>query len=252
MADTQDWDERVDRLVEALRQFRARNVFNQWDEADSALDCNNAPKIRRNNLREYLKMRLEPRYVFIGEAPSWKGTRFSGTPMTSERILLRKHRPLRAINVIPCVQGRRTSKINGTYANCDPTNSLAELSATNVWETSLDCHLSATDFVLWNAMPWHPHNNGTTLSNRESGKFTCEEIEAGRCFLHRVNSELYPLALWIAFSKYATLELLKAKRRAVSHPSQRRGTFSSKLKQLICYHATSSHEDKNTLVMSRS
>lgn len=251
MTDTQDWDERVDQFVEELRSFRASNIFNQWNQADSAFDCNNAPEIRRNNLRDYLKLRPDPRYVFIGEAPSWRGTRFSGIPMTSERILLRKHRSLRAINVIPCAQGRRTSKTDGDYPNCNPTNGLAESSATKVWKAIRDHDLSATDFVLWNAMPWHPHKNGTALSNRQSGKFTREEIEAGRRFLHWVLHELYPSASSVALGSFAARELLKAEDRAVSHPAERRGNFGDEFSRLLSSNAEQHREDDITSAMNR-
>ena len=83
-----NWQERVNGLVEELRCFRAGNLFNQWDEIDPNWDCENAAEFRRDNLKAYLLARPRPQYVFISEAPSWRGARFSGIPMTSERILM--------------------------------------------------------------------------------------------------------------------------------------------------------------------
>ena len=252
MTETQDWDARVSYLVETLRRFRAHNVFNQWDETDPDFDCNDAPKIRRDNLREYLRTRPHPRYVFIGEAPSWRGTRFSGIPMTSERILLRKQPSLQSTEVIPGAQGRRTSRINGNYPKCNLIDGLAESSATRVWEASRDCRLSATDFVLWNAMPWHPRKeNGTALSNRDSGKFTCEEIEAGRHFLHCMLRDLYPSACSVALGDFGARELLMAENRAVPHPAERRGNFRGKLHRTLSSHAARHREDDITSAMNR-
>ena len=252
MTNTLNWDEQVGELVEALRRFRAPNVFNQWDETDPDFDCDGAPAIRRNNLREYLRARPRPRYVFIGEAPSWQGTRFSGIPMTSERILLRKHPSLRSIEVIPGARGRRTSRTDVDYrCRYKMADGFPERSATRVWETIRDRHLGATDFVLWNAMPWHPHKNGTALSNRDSGKFTCEEMEAGRRFLCRVLHELYPSAHSIALGSYGARELLKAEGRAVPHPAERRGNFRGELSHMLSSDAARHSEDAITSAMNR-
>lgn len=252
MTNTRDWDERVDRLLEALRDFRASSVFNQWDEPPSAFDCDDAPAIRRNNLREYLRARPRPRYLFIGEAPSWRGTRFSGIPMTSERILLRRHPSLRSIEVIPGAPGRRTSRTDANYPpHCNPADGLAESSATRLWETVRDCHLLPTDFVLWNAMPWHPLKNGTALSNRDSARFTCEEMEAARHFLRWVLHDLYPSVPSVALGNYGARELLKAECRAVSHPVERRGHFRDELSRMLSSGAARHREDGITSAMNR-
>lgn len=229
MPDVPDWQERVSRLVEALRSFRASNVFNQWDESAEPFDCENAAALRRSNLRAYLMARPRPRYVFIGEAPSWRGTRFSGIPMTSERILLGGFPARSASIVIPGAMGRRTSRSDANFPGCNPTNGLAEVAARRVWDTALAHGLAATDFVLWNAMPWHPHEEGKLLSNRASRKFTLEEREAGREFLREVLQGLYPSARPVALGKYGADQLLKAERRAVPHPADRRGAFDSEL-----------------------
>lgn len=252
MPDAGDWNERVNRLVEALRRFRADRVFNQWDETDPDFDCTDASEIRRNNLRKYLLARPQPRYVFVGEAPSWRGTRFSGIPMTSERILLGLRAQPRPCDVIPDATGRRTSKSDAAYPKkCNPTDGLAERTATTVWKATGDCGLSPMDFVLWNALPWHPHEYGTVLSNRKSRKFTPKERQAGELFLSRVLRELYPSALPIAFGDYAACKIMEVECRAAPHPAERRGRFGSELRRLLSADASRQREDGITEAMDR-
>jgi len=251
MQDIRGWTEQVNQLVEALRDFQARNLFNQWEETAQDYDCVNAAAIRRSNLRAYLLARPRPRYVFIGEAPSWRGTRFSGIPMTSERILLGGH-PVRSANdVIPGATGRRTSRPEVNYPHCSPTKELAERSATKMWKAALAQDLAATDFVLWNAMPWHPHNEGSPCSNRANRNFTLEEEKAGRQFLTEVLRGLYPSARSVALGEYGARQLLKAEYRAVPHPSERRGAFERGLAGVLSVDAAGDGGDGITLAMNR-
>lgn len=242
---TRDWTEQVSQLVEALRRFRASNVFNQWEKTCRTFDCENAAAIRRNNLNAYLLARPCPQYVFVGEAPSWRGTRFSGIPMTSERILLGGP-PARSVDdVIPGATGQRTSRPENSFRG------LAEKSATRVWKTSLEHGLAATDFVLWNAMPWHPHKIDDPLSNRASKELTAEEREAGKEFLIEVLRDLYPSAHSVALGDYSARQLLKAECRAVPHPAARRGTFESELTGVLSSDAAQEGGDGITLAMNR-
>ena len=251
MPDVLNWQERVNRLVEGLRSFRASNVFNQWEESAQAFDCENAAAIRRSNLRAYLLARPRPRYVFIGEAPSWRGTRFSGIPMTSEQILLGGD-PVRSANdVIPGAAGRRTSRSDVIDLPCNSKDGLAEKSATNIWSTALAHGLAATDFVLWNAMPWHPHEERKLLSNRASRTFTSEEREAGRTFLTEVLQGLYPSARSVALGKYSAGQLLKAECRAVPHPADRRGAFESEFAKVLSSDTPRYGENAITSAMNR-
>ncbi|MDE0241963.1 MAG: hypothetical protein OXQ84_17520 [bacterium] len=105
--------------------------------------------------------------------------------------------------------------------------------------------------MLWNAMPWHPHKSGTVLSNRQSGTFTCEELEAGRHFLRWVLRELYPSASSIALGSFGARELLKTEHRAVSHPVERRGNFRHEFSQLLSSNAARHREDDIMSAMNR-
>ena len=250
MPDVMGWNERVSQLVEALRGFRASNVFNQWQQSDPDYDCENAAAIRRSNLCAYLLARPRPQYLFIGEAPSWRGTRFSGIPMTSERILLGGLPAQSACDVIPGATGRRTSRADAEFRGCNVTGGLAEKSATRMWKAAFVQGLAATDFVLWNAMPWHPHNEDSRRSNRVSRNFNVKEEEAGRRILTKLLQELYPSVRRVALGDYGARLLLKAECRAAPHPAERRGAFEAELARVLTSDAARRGGDGITLAIN--
>lgn len=68
-------------------------TFNPWRDEDPALDVEGAAPRRRANLRAYLDAFPEaPPVVLVGEAPSWRGCRFSGVAFTPP---VRARRPCR-------------------------------------------------------------------------------------------------------------------------------------------------------------
>lgn len=137
------------------------NVFNPWRDFDEANDFStDAPTLRAKHLRCYLEQRLKTtRLVLVAEAPSWRGAKFTGIAMTSERILLDEHPDVPASAVMLPI-GQRTSS-EKHFAR-----SLAEQTATIVWSKLLDRGFRSDEFVLWNAFPCHPHEAGNPRSNR--------------------------------------------------------------------------------------
>jgi uracil-DNA glycosylase len=84
----------------------------------------------RERLERYLEERAGTRWLLVGEAPGYRGTRMSGIPLTSERQL----------------------------TGAGP----AEATATIVHRVLAELGL-AEDVLLWNAVPTHP---GDERSNR--------------------------------------------------------------------------------------
>lgn len=75
-------EEKVDEFVEKLSKCDV--TFNKSVENMYATNENTV-----NNLKLYLKkmLKIKPKYLLVGEAPGYKGCRWSGIPFTSEEIL---------------------------------------------------------------------------------------------------------------------------------------------------------------------
>jgi hypothetical protein len=183
----------VEKFIRLLKKSPPGAVFNPWWQVDRENDIGqNAPGIRRKQLRSYLCERLgkDPLAV-IGEALGYRGGHFSGIPMTSERILLGKKKDdgIEPTQVFSSITPDRTSKPK----KCP--EGFSEPTATIVWSTLLKLGLSPEQFVLWNAFPWHSFdprlgilsNRTPTKSERSAGLpalkafldlFPCDEIVA--------------------------------------------------------------------------
>jgi len=124
-------------FVERLASTRIGSTFNQY--RGSGLRC--------KRLAEYLEGRADARFVLVGEAAGYRGTRVSGIPFTSER------------------------QLTGT----GPGEATATIVHTVLAELGLEPQV-----VLWNVVPTHP---GDATSNRRP---TRSEIVASRTFLDEV------------------------------------------------------------------
>ena len=112
---------------------------------------------RKNNLKLYLeKMKnLSPKVILIGEAPGFRGCRFTGIPFTSEYLL--------SNNLFFGNSGFETTKENDKPKK--------EKTATIMWEV-LD---SLNQYpLLWNSFPFHPHNQENPTENREPTTKECK------------------------------------------------------------------------------
>lgn len=130
-----------------LKGYRAPNVFNPWGQCCEN-DASQYSVVRRWSLLQ-THFECEARYLLIGEAPGYRGCRYSGIPFTSEAQLMRGE--------IPGV-GAMSRLTKG------PTPR-GEASATVVWRTLKNLGID-DQTVLWNAFPFHPHVEGVPLSNR--------------------------------------------------------------------------------------
>jgi len=153
-------------------------AVNPWREGDDPLAVEGAAAARRGNLAGYLAHFPAPGtgagpspIVLVGEAPSWRGCRFSGIAFTAESLLLDPDFPL---------DGRRTSAFRD--------RPLSEASATIVWGCLAE-HFPR--FLLWNALPLHPHQPGEPLSNRTPRRSEVAEYGAVLSgVLERVGAEV--------------------------------------------------------------
>jgi len=200
---------KIDDFLRLLKESPSGAVFNPWWEVDEQNDIGqNAPAIRRHQLRAYLGKRLgEAKLAVIGEAVGYRGGHFSGIPMTSERMLLRKQG-----HIMAGIKPRRTSK----PSVCP--NGFSEPTATIVWGALLKIGLKPDQFVLWNAFPWHSFDSRRgMLSNRIPNK---SEQLSGRPML-KAFLELFPCDQIIALGKIAAaqLELLGVNPQCVRHPA---------------------------------
>jgi len=199
----------LDNFVRLLKASPSGAVFNPWWQIDEENDIGRiAPSIRRQQLSAYVQERLgHVKLVVIGEALGYRGGHFSGIPMTSERMLLRKQQ-----NIVAGIKPRRTSK------PCVCPNGLSEPTATIVWGALLKIGVLPNEFVLWNAFPWHSYDSRRGfLSNRAPNKL---EQLSGRPVLEAL-LEVFPCERIVALGKIAAaqLEQLGVNAQCVRHPA---------------------------------
>jgi len=172
-------------------------IFNPYQEVDHDIDLSNAAHIRRNNIKCYFdSFPRKPAVLVLGEAPGWRGCRFSGVPFTSESQLIMETHPFR---------GSPSSKRVPPYS---------ESTATIFWETMREYH---PDFIAWNCVPFHPHCPRNRLSNRT---LSASEIRKYQPLLSQMIRALNPCKI-IAVGKQARRALSKSGYDSipVRHPS---------------------------------
>lgn len=153
--------------------------------------------MRRQNLEAYVQSFPErPRLLLVGEAPGWRGCRFSGVPFTSEAQLEGGELPF---------QGVKTSLSPKAHR---------EASATIFWEVLRPLH---AHFFVWNALPLHLHHPGRQLSNRPPSR---REIRWAAPMLRELLGLLQPQTVLAAgISASSALDLAGIKHLKVRHPA---------------------------------
>jgi len=172
--------------------------FNQYNDNIPDLDLPGAEKIRRINLRKYLESHpKKPKVLLVGEAPGYRGCRFSGVPFTSEAQLCSGKLPF---------TGERTNCKNTLWK---------ENTATIFWKVMTRYH---PKFIAWNCFPFHPHSYDNRLTNRHPRK---REIHRYSKTLNDMISLLEPKVI-IAVGKKAeeTLHNLNYDPIYVRHPAR--------------------------------
>ena len=204
----------IEKFLRRLQKSPSGAVFNPWWQVDKENDITpKAPRLRREQLRAYLCDRLgKSRLAIIGEALGYRGGHFSGIPMTSERLLLRRKTGIAPERILLGITPQRTSKPQ----KCP--DGFSEPTATIVWSTLLRLELSPQEFVLWNAFPWHSfHPHRGMLSNRTP---TNSEQSAGIPVL-KAFLDLFPCHEVVALGRIAAAQLkdLHVSARYVRHPT---------------------------------
>jgi uracil-DNA glycosylase len=159
---------------------------------------------RRHNLRHYLRQmqQFQPTMLLVGEAPGYRGCRLTGVPFTSPAILA----------------GELSAAFLGTNEwQCvdEWPHIQREASATIVWDVLAGVRPYP---LLWNALPFHPHQPGQPQSNRTPKK---SELAWGRPFLNQL-LQIFPIQTIVAVGNKAEQaltdwEIIHTKVRHPSH-----------------------------------
>ena len=159
-------------FVERVAERSFGTTFCMFRDADPALECREAPAIRRANATAYLNARAAcSPLLLVGEAMGYAGGRFTGIAFTAERTLMGWGEPYEPTSV--------------------RSEGWAEQSGTIV-HGALAAHGLHDSTVLWNVVPAHPHRPGEPLSNRTP---TVGELRAGAEVLGELIERLRPRAI---------------------------------------------------------
>lgn len=153
-------------FVNALSEFKQKNVFNPYVDVCPIHDLAKAAEIRRQNLSSYLSAveSMGVDTIWMGRDLGYRGGRRTGLALTDEHHL---------------------SEMAQLYPGCNPrqatrSGALAERTAAEIW-AAIRSVKSAP--LLWNVFPFHPHDPDNPFSNR---RFTNHELHKAEEF----NNEL--------------------------------------------------------------
>lgn len=189
----------ADRLVATLPHGQD-GLYNPYTDHCIHDGPENTPRARLQRLRNHLDCR--PRLILVGEAPGYRGCRYSGVAFTSEGLLLDGE--------IPRIDPPRHRLTERHLPWREP-------SATIIWRT-LKALSIQDDTVLWNAVQMHPHRRGEPWSNRTP---TVGELALGVPALQMLQ-RAFPEAVFVPIGKKAHGLLLKTGIRSaayVRHPA---------------------------------
>ena len=253
------FEENVEEFINTLQGFKKMdNVFIPWQDYDESHDFDeSSPQKRCCNLCKYLKKREDAKYILIAEAPGYQGCHFSGIPMTSERLILDAKNNTYGLKGLKRTSdcSRQNNKLvnakiytpkyvdGRNIAKTVIKNGFTEPTATIVWKQMVDVlRVSPTNFVLWNAFPFHPYNENKILSNR---KPSLNEISKTFEIIENF-VKLFPNAYYISVGEVSkeTMQEIKTKQpkikykedvqHSVVHPSYGNANkFREQIKKII-------------------
>lgn len=198
------WNILESRLFDQASQPGGRQpAFNLYRDEEPSFDQAGAAARRRQNLGNYLEsLPASPEFLLIGEAPGWRGCRFSGVPFTSEAQFTQSEVDLPFTGQVTSLMAR-------------DQRPLAEISATVFWRVLRPWW---GRFLAWNCVPVHLHQPGAPCSNRRPAS---GELLTWQAFLIEVITALQPTPILVAIGKSAAYALALSGQPCLSvrHPA---------------------------------
>ena len=187
-------------FVETLADLSFTDAFNPYSDACDDFDQDDAPAIRRKNLKLVLDAAIERKVdsIWIARDLGYRGGRRTGLALTDEAHLT-DHSVL--YGDLPLVRSTKGP-------------ALTERTASVIWQT---LNRIQRPVFLWNVFPLHPHERGDPQSNR---CHTRTERNACRPLLNWLLDVLDPRIV-VAVGRDAQLALadLGIEAMQVRHPS---------------------------------
>lgn len=228
------WELLEDEIFTVPSQLDGRHPYlNLYRDSLPGIEHPQAACIRRQNLEAYLEhFTHKPATLILGEAPGWRGCRFSGVPFTSEAQLTSEELPFFGKSTSRLMVGKASEGKTDQRASIN-TASCREASATIFWR---ELTSYSQQFLVWNVFPFHSHNPGEPQSNRKPGWV---ETQSHLSCLQQLISYLEPERI-LAVGNFAQ-QVLKRQTipcLAVRHPSH--GGAHLFKEQVLAYFAQSS------------
>ena len=185
----------METFIQLLKEVSIDGLFNPFTDVCPHHDKPDAPEIRTNNLREYLKVADVTTSCILGEAGGYNGYRITGIPFTD----------ILSLDLLSETFGI------GKLGVATKSGSDKERSATFVWR--IIPRLKNPPFI-WNMNPMHPFNpkEGDLSNKKPSAKQQQAVHEAMTYFFERFQFDhIY------AIGKYAQEKMLKLYDRKVAY-----------------------------------
>ena len=212
---------KVRSFVDWLAQYQGSFVHNPWGEVNPDLEIVvegfDAARVRRDNLVAYLLPRLGRAKVFVvAEAVGYQGGRFTGIAITCERMLLDKHKTIRAKDITTIQLERTSSPTSSLLKGTQQKDGFNEPTDTVVWSAIVEKGIDPYDTLLWNIFPFHPHKDGNPLTNRTP---TDREQQVGWEYTKRLLGGVDPLVLAVGQKSADTMGKFGLSAIGLRHPA---------------------------------
>ncbi|WP_417818892.1 uracil-DNA glycosylase [Tritonibacter scottomollicae] len=199
----------IDQFIAHLREIETgANVANPYNCFEQDVDATAAGFCQRSHqLSAYLRHRQQTaQVILVAEAPGYQGARFSGIAMTSERMLSGQYDFVTEQDVLGQFGLFRRTSANAACRNDqERRRGFAEPTATVVWRELMAAN-RASNVVLWNTFPFHPHRAAEPLSNRRP---TQEEVDVNAGVLTELRGLFDPNCQIVAVGNVARDHLLE-------------------------------------------